>query len=115
LTAFNINRKIRAQKGAQTAISTLGVVGDFRGMIAFGVGAGRHNQDATGAEFDTETASFAAFLDDVNNTAGYPIVAPVERGSPVFHSSLLTGIGLKSEPVPMHTKNLKAAGEYWFD
>jgi hypothetical protein len=70
-------------------------------MIAFGVGAGRHNQNAAGAEFDTETASFAAFLDDVNDTAGHLVVAPVERGSPVFHSSLLTGIGLKSESVPM--------------
>jgi hypothetical protein len=68
---FDIDGKVGAEQGAQTAVDAVGIVGEFRGVVAFGVGAHRHDEHALGAELDTKAASFAPLLDDVDDTVGY--------------------------------------------
>jgi hypothetical protein len=46
-------------------------------MVALGVGSLGHDQHALRAELDAETASFAAFLDDVNDAMGHLDAVPI--------------------------------------
>jgi hypothetical protein len=46
-------------------------------MVAPGVGSLGHDQHALRAELDAKAASFATFLDDVNNAVGYLDAVPI--------------------------------------
>ena len=58
-------------------------------MIAFGIGLPGHEKDAPGTEFHTEPATFAAFVDDVNNPAGDFDSILIKGLSPVFQNASL--------------------------
>jgi len=79
------NGKVRTEQSAQPAIDAQGIVGDYRGMVAFGVGLFGHDQCALRAELDTKTASFAPFLDDVNDAVGNLDAVSIQRLSPKCH------------------------------
>jgi hypothetical protein len=70
-TVFNVNGEIRAEQGTQATIETLMIIANFGGMVPIRVCASRHADHPSWAELDTEAASFAPFLDYVNDTAGY--------------------------------------------
>jgi hypothetical protein len=71
-TILDIDGKIRAEQSAQAAVDAVGAGGKFRGVIALGIRALGHDKHALGTEFDTEAASFAPFLDDLNDAMGHP-------------------------------------------
>ena len=54
-------------------------------MIPFGIGPLRYDKHTPRAEFNTESAPFAAFFDNMDDTAGYLDAVPVQRLSPIFH------------------------------
>jgi hypothetical protein len=82
---FYENGKVGAEQSAQPAVDAQGVIGDHGGMVAFGVGVLGHDQCALGAELDTETASLAPLLDDVNDAVGYLDAVSIQRLSPKCH------------------------------
>ncbi len=58
-------------------------------MITFGIGLLGHEKDALGTEFHTEPATFAAFIDDVNDPDGDFDSILIKGLSPIFHNSSL--------------------------
>jgi hypothetical protein len=66
----DIDGKIWAQQGAEATVDALGVIHDLRRVVAFGVGALRHDKDLLGAELDTEAAALATILNNADNSAG---------------------------------------------
>ena len=56
-------------------------------MVASGVGALRHDKHILGAELNAETASFASFLNDVDDAVGHLDAVPIKRLSPINHGS----------------------------
>jgi hypothetical protein len=85
-TVLHKDSEIRAEEGTQPAVDAVGIVNELRRMVAFGVGALRHNKHTLGTELNTETASFASFLDDVDDAVGYLDAIPIQGLSPIGHS-----------------------------
>jgi hypothetical protein len=54
-------------------------------MVALRVGALGHDEYHLGAEFNAKAASFASFLDDVNDTVWYLDAVSIQGLSPVCH------------------------------
>jgi hypothetical protein len=69
----------------------MGVVYKLRGVVALGVRIFGHDEHTLGAKLDAESASFASFLDDVNDTMWYLDAVSVQGLSPISHvpSSIL--------------------------
>jgi hypothetical protein len=90
-TILYVNGKIGAEQGAQAAIDTVGLADQFRGVIAFCIGALGHGQHALGAELNTKAASFASFLNDVHKAMRHLDAISIQRLSPIRHdpSSIL--------------------------
>jgi hypothetical protein len=63
--------KIGTEESTQSAVDAVDVLSILGGMVALGVGALRHDQHLLGAELDAEPASFAPFLDDMNDAVRY--------------------------------------------
>jgi hypothetical protein len=82
---FYIDGKVGAQESTQPTVDAVGVIGKLRGMVAFRIGAFGHDQHTLRAELDAESASFASFLDDVNNAMGYLDAVPIQGLSPIRH------------------------------
>ncbi len=59
----------------------------FRGVVASGVGVFRYDKYIPGAELNAETASFASFLNDVDDAVGHLDAVPIKRLSPINHDS----------------------------
>jgi hypothetical protein len=83
---LNKDGEIGAEQGAQTAIDALGIIGQFGGMIALGVGAPGHNKHVLGAELDAVATALAPFLNDVNDAMGNLDLFSIQGLSPVAHS-----------------------------
>jgi hypothetical protein len=83
---FDIDGEIGTEQGAQSTVNATGIVCQFGWMIAFGVGVLRHDQHILGAEFNAKAASFAPFLDDMDDTVGHLDAVPVQGLSPIRHS-----------------------------
>jgi hypothetical protein len=79
------NGKVRAEQGAQPTVDAQGVIGEHRGMVAFGVGLFGHDQCALRAELDTKTASLASFFNDVDDAEGNLDAFSIQRLSPKCH------------------------------
>ena len=58
-------------------------------MIAFGIGLLGHEENALGTEFYAEPATFAAFMEDVNDPAGDFDSIRIKGLSPVFQNASL--------------------------
>ncbi len=84
-TILHIDGKVGTEQGAQPAVDTVRTLGEFRRMIAFGVCALGHEQYALGTEFNAKAATFASFLDDVNDTVWYLDAISIQGLSPVCH------------------------------
>jgi hypothetical protein len=84
---LHIDGKIRAEQRAQATVDAVRPIGEFRGMIAPGVGAFGHDEDALRAEFDTEAASFASLLDNMDDAVGYLDAVSIQGLSPMCHGS----------------------------
>jgi hypothetical protein len=67
-----IDGKLWTEKLAEPATHAAGAVSHYRWVIPLGVIGIGHNEHPSGAEFDAETASFAALLQDVNDTMRNP-------------------------------------------
>jgi hypothetical protein len=46
-------------------------------MIAFGIGMLRYNKHTPRTEFNAESATFTAFLDDMDDAVGNPNAIPI--------------------------------------
>jgi hypothetical protein len=90
-TAFHIDGKVGAEEGAQLAVDAMGVRYEFGGMVALRVCLLGHGEDCLGTEFDTESASFASFFNDVDDAVRNPDAFPIQGLSPIGHvrSSIL--------------------------
>jgi hypothetical protein len=84
-TILHIDGKIWAEQSAQPAIDAVSVTGQFRRMVAFGIGAFRHGKDILGAELDTKPAPLASIFDDMNNAVRHLDAVPIQGLSPVGH------------------------------
>jgi len=84
-TIFDKDRKVRTEQGTQPAVNAVSIIGQFRGMIAFGVGPLGHDQHMLGAEFNTKTASLAPFLDNMNDATWYLDAVSIQGLSPITH------------------------------
>jgi hypothetical protein len=69
--------EIGAEESAQSTVDAMDVLNILGGMVALGVGALRHHQHLLGAELDAEPASFASFLDDMNDAVRYLDAVPI--------------------------------------
>jgi hypothetical protein len=83
---FHIDGKIGAEQGAQPAVDARGIIGDGRGVVPFAVRMLGHDQDALGAELDAKTATFAPFLNDMNDATGHLDAVSIQGLSPISHS-----------------------------
>jgi hypothetical protein len=62
-------------------------------MIPFGIGMLGYNKHITRTEFYTESATFTAFLDDMDDAVGNPNTIPIERLPPIFHDASFIQMG----------------------
>jgi hypothetical protein len=90
--------KVRAEKGTQAAVNALGVIEQFGGMVALGIGAPGHHEHILGAKLDTETASLAALLNDLNHAARNLDTIPIQGLSPIAQGFLLGPVPAFSVP-----------------
>ena len=67
----------------------MGIIGDFRQVIALGIGSLGHEQDSLGAELHAKPAAFAAFFNQMNPPAGDTNAVPIEWLSPIFFRFIL--------------------------
>jgi hypothetical protein len=86
-TVLDIDGEVGTEQRTEAAIDTLGVIGQLGRMVAFRVGALGHDQHTLGAELNAESASFAPFLDDVNNAVRHLNAVSIQGLSPVGHRS----------------------------
>jgi hypothetical protein len=84
-TILDIDGKIGAEQGAQATVDAAGVVCDFGGMVAFGVGPFGHDKHVLRAKFYAEATSLAALVNDVHDATGYLDVVPIQGLSPECH------------------------------
>ena len=75
------------------------------GMVALGVGALGHDQHALGAELDAEAASFAPFLDDVDDAVGHLDAVAIQGLSPIGHGP--SSIPAESDWLPSSKPDLE--------
>jgi hypothetical protein len=85
-TVLHIDGKVGAQQGTQSAVHAVGAVGEFRGVVALGVGVPGHDEHVLRAELNAKTASFASLLNDMNDAVGHLNAVPIKRLSPIAHN-----------------------------
>jgi hypothetical protein len=86
---LDIDGEIGAEQGAESAVDAFGVINEFGRMVAFRIGALGHDQHTLGAELDTEAASLASFLNDVDNAVRHLDAVSIQGLSPVGHCFFL--------------------------
>jgi hypothetical protein len=97
-TILDKDGKVRTEKGAKAAVDAPGIIDQFWGVIALGVGSFRHHEDALGAKLDAEAASFATLLNDLNHAARNLNTLPIQGLSPIAHVSSLVPCQLSGFP-----------------
>jgi hypothetical protein len=86
-TIFDVNCEIGAEQGTESAIDALGIIGQLGRVVTLRIGALGHDQHTLGAELNAEAASFAPFVDDVNNAMRHLNAVSIQGLSPVGHRS----------------------------
>jgi isopentenyl phosphate kinase len=114
---FHKDGEIRAEQSAQSAVDAVSIAGEFRRVIAFGVGAFGHDEYTLGAELDTKAAPLAPVFDDVDNAMRNLDAVPIQGLSPVGHipSSIQHGTSSRlpsGTVVSLHTEGHPALGVY---
>jgi hypothetical protein len=83
---LDIDGKVGAEQGTQATVHTAGIIHEYGRMVALGIALLGHDQHLERAELDTKAASFASFLDDVDDALGDPDATAIQRLSPISHS-----------------------------
>jgi hypothetical protein len=85
-TILHIYGKVGTEQSTQPAVDTVSILDQLWGMVAFGVGAFRHDENTLRAELDAIAASFAPFVNDVDDAMRNLDTVSIQRLSPIAHS-----------------------------